>query len=213
MSVRRSSDRDMVLRSPPGSMRENSNSPLPPKSSSKTRRRFSVDHERVIVPRPHDPNKYTIVRQLGRGSFGSCKLVKLSSDNTLHAVKTIRHSTPQEKHIAKKEIDLMVSLRHPFIIPVEDIFYGEGGADKDVNIVMSFCDSGDFGKLIKTSQKILDAADEANGNLNNNGPTFSYNGTDVLKWFGQVCLGMDYLHRNEILHRDIKSANIFLYER
>ena len=182
-------------------------SPLPP-NSSMSKRRFSVDHDRVMTPSTFDPSKYSVIKQLGRGSFGSCKLMKLCSDNTLHAVKSIKHSTPAEKHSAKKEIDLMLSLRHPFIVMVEDLFYGEGGIDENVHIVMSYCDGGDLGKLIKSGQRARAIADENQSK----GPIYPYTGTDVLKWFGQICLGMDYLHSNGVLHRDIKAANIFLYE-
>jgi NIMA (never in mitosis gene a)-related kinase 1/4/5 len=32
----------------------------------------------------------------------------------------------------------------------------------------------------------------------------------VLDWFTQICLGLKYIHDRKIIHRDIKSQNIFL---
>lgn len=31
-----------------------------------------------------------------------------------------------------------------------------------------------------------------------------------MQWFIQICLGLNYIHSKRILHRDLKSANIFL---
>jgi len=31
-----------------------------------------------------------------------------------------------------------------------------------------------------------------------------------MNWFVQLCLSLDYVHSRKILHRDIKSQNIFL---
>lgn len=32
----------------------------------------------------------------------------------------------------------------------------------------------------------------------------------MLDWFTQICLGLKYIHDRKIIHRDIKSQNIFL---
>jgi NIMA (never in mitosis gene a)-related kinase len=33
---------------------------------------------------------------------------------------------------------------------------------------------------------------------------------EVLNWFAQICLSLEYIHGRKVLHRDIKASNIFL---
>ena len=57
---------------------------------------------------------------------------------------------------------------------------------------MDFADGGDMAKLI-TDQK---------------GRYFKE--SQILDWFTQIALGMKHVHDRKILHRDIKTQNVFL---
>lgn len=34
--------------------------------------------------------------------------------------------------------------------------------------------------------------------------------TEIMNWFVQLCLSLEYIHGRKVLHRDIKSSNVFL---
>lgn len=53
---------------------------------------------------------------------------------------------------------------------------------------------GDLGYQIRKKKTLSDKFEE----------------TEIMNWFVQLCLAMDNIHTRKILHRDIKSQNIFL---
>lgn len=88
------------------------------------------------------------------------------------------------------EIRLLASAKHPNIIGYRDSFI-----DRDkLYIVTDFADKGDLGVIISAHKKAGTTIPEA----------------EVWSMFIQLCLGLEYLHRNHVLHRDLKSSNVFL---
>jgi NIMA (never in mitosis gene a)-related kinase 1/4/5 len=61
-----------------------------------------------------------------------------------------------------------------------------------LNIIMEYCENGDLGKYMKRQMKR------------------PLNEAKIWKFFIEMCLGLRYLHSNKILHRDIKTINMFL---
>ena len=61
-----------------------------------------------------------------------------------------------------------------------------------INIIMEYCENGDLGKYLKRQM----------------GRTL--NEAKIWKFFIEMSLGLHYLHANKILHRDIKTINMFL---
>lgn len=44
--------------------------------------------------------------------------------------------------------------------------------------------------------------------MRSKGENFSEN--NVMQWFVQLCMALEYIHRRKILHRDLKTQNVFL---
>jgi NIMA (never in mitosis gene a)-related kinase len=44
---------------------------------------------------------------------------------------------------------------------------------------------------------------------NNNAKEY-FSEEEILNWFVQICLSLEYIHGRKVLHRDIKASNIFL---
>ena len=61
-------------------------------------------------------------------------------------------------------------------------------------IAMEYCKGGDLRAILQQRAGILFPQDR------------------ILDWFVQLCLATKYIHNRHILHRDIKSQNIFLTE-
>ncbi|XP_048656841.1 serine/threonine-protein kinase Nek3 isoform X3 [Marmota marmota marmota] len=57
---------------------------------------------------------------------------------------------------------------------------------------MEYCDGGDLMQKIKHQRGKLFPEDM------------------ILNWFTQMCLGVNHIHKKRVLHRDIKSKNVFL---
>ncbi|OQR85366.1 serine/threonine protein kinase, partial [Thraustotheca clavata] len=134
---------------------------------------------------------YVEERCIGRGSYGCAYLVHEVQTGAKYVVKKIpvELMTEKEKQQAFAEVDLLAQLQSPFVVQYKENFI-EGTV---LHIVMEYCDGGDLAGCIK-------AQDSEN--------YFDMN--CVLDWFVQMACAIKYLHRQRILHRDLKTSNIFL---
>ena len=139
-------------------------------------------------------NDFKIGRLLGKGAFGIVLLVKRILDGQTYAMKQVRISqlTDKERENALNEIRILASLSHKNIIGYKDAFFDE--KSKTLNIVMEFADGGDMSKKIKYNLK--------------HGLLFREN--IIWNYLIQTLEGLNYLHEKNIIHRDLKSANIFI---
>ena len=128
------------------------------------------------------------------------QLAKHKKENTLYAIKSMTYTDKTSQETASREITCLLMFSHPFIVKLLDIF--KGTDSKVINIVLTYCDGGDLAKLIKQEKK------NALQGLDHN--TKVYNQQNFLRWFSMTCLGLNYLHTNGIIHRDIKPDNILL---
>ncbi|NXS78630.1 NEK3 kinase, partial [Erpornis zantholeuca] len=132
---------------------------------------------------------YSVLKVLGEGSFGRALLVHHRISDQKYAMKEIRlpmSSSGVEN--SRKEAILLAKMKHPNIVAFKESFETDG----HLYIVMEYCDNGDLMQRIKHQA----------GNL--------FPEDMILHWFVQMCLAVKHIHDKRVLHRDIKSKNVFL---
>ncbi|XP_077000581.1 serine/threonine-protein kinase Nek1 isoform X3 [Tamandua tetradactyla] len=134
--------------------------------------------------------KYVKLQKIGEGSFGKAILVKSKEDDRQYVIKEINISrmSSKEREESRREVAVLANMKHPNIVQYRESFE-ENGA---LYIVMDYCEGGDLFKRINAQKGILFQEDQ------------------ILDWFVQICLALKHVHDRKILHRDIKSQNIFL---
>lgn len=137
---------------------------------------------------------FEILSKLGEGAFSCVFKVKRLSDNNEYALKKVKMSmlSEKEKENALNEVRILASINDPYIIAYKEAFFDE--ISNSLCVIMEYANGGDIQK--KISEKI------ANKTL--------FNEPDVWKVFLQMVKGLKTLHDMQILHRDLKCANIFL---
>ncbi|KAM9848260.1 serine/threonine-protein kinase Nek1 [Aulostomus maculatus] len=135
-------------------------------------------------------DKYDKVKKIGEGSFGKAILVKSKEDGHQYVIKEIGISgmSSRERQESRKEVAVLANMSHPNIVQYKESFE-EGGC---LYIVMDYCEGGDLFKKINSQRAVLFSEEQ------------------ILDWFVQICLALKHVHDRKILHRDIKSQNIFL---
>ncbi|XP_028259981.1 serine/threonine-protein kinase Nek1 isoform X2 [Parambassis ranga] len=135
-------------------------------------------------------DKYEKVKKIGEGSFGKAILVKSKGDGHQYVIKEIGISrmSSKERQESRKEVAVLANMSHPNIVQYKESFE-EGGC---LYIVMDYCEGGDLFKKINSQKGVLFPEEQ------------------ILDWFVQICLALKHVHDQKILHRDIKSQNIFL---
>nr|XP_023997641.1 serine/threonine-protein kinase Nek3-like [Salvelinus alpinus] len=126
---------------------------------------------------------------IGEGSFGRALLVQSRINHENYVMKEILLPKTQSKMAnTRREAVLLSRMKHPSIVAFRDSFEGDGL----LYIVMEFCGGGDLLQKIQQQKNTLFSQDT------------------ILKWFAQMCSGTMYVHDKRVLHRDLKSKNIFL---
>eukprot|EP00929_Paragymnodinium_shiwhaense_P052041 TRINITY_DN26100_c0_g1_i1.p1 TRINITY_DN26100_c0_g1~~TRINITY_DN26100_c0_g1_i1.p1 ORF type:complete len:454 (+),score=100.61 TRINITY_DN26100_c0_g1_i1:115-1476(+) len=139
-----------------------------------------------------DKLSYRRLRLLGQGSFGKAFLARDLSDNELCVMKQIRVEKMDTKarDTAVREAVALRRVRHPNVVRFRQVFVRSGW----LCLVMDFADGGDLCAAVKERARSKCPFEES----------------AVLECFAQVADAVNYVHSLKMVHRDIKSRNIFL---
>ena len=138
---------------------------------------------------------FEILEKLGDGAYSIVYKVKRKEDNNIYALKKVKLKglSEKEKQNALNEVRILASVKSPFVISYKEAFIEE--EKETLCIVMEYADKGDLYQKIVHLKKIGCLIEEI----------------DAWKIFIQMVRGLKSLHDLKILHRDLKSANIFLF--
>ena len=137
---------------------------------------------------------FEILKHLGKGSFSLVLVAKRKEDNKIYAIKRVQISnmSKKEKLNALNEVRLLSSINHQNIIGYKESFYDE--PTETLNMVLEYAEGGDLRSKIQSRLKSKRYFKE----------------TEIWAIFIQLITGLRYLHGHNIVHRDLKTANIFL---
>jgi len=135
----------------------------------------------------HSIKEFEILGNLGKGGYSVVKLVKHKKTGKKYALKCAMKYRKDKDRTEKtrREVKILYELRHPKIIRIRGHF-----EDKEyVYLVLEYISGRDLSKHIKTELPGRETV------------------VDIMK---QIIRAVKYCHRKELVHRDIKLANILI---
>eukprot|EP00428_Durinskia_dybowskii_P023012 CAMPEP_0170245878 /NCGR_PEP_ID=MMETSP0116_2-20130129/22725_1 /TAXON_ID=400756 /ORGANISM="Durinskia baltica, Strain CSIRO CS-38" /LENGTH=420 /DNA_ID=CAMNT_0010496753 /DNA_START=49 /DNA_END=1311 /DNA_ORIENTATION=+ len=131
---------------------------------------------------------------LGEGAYSSVYKVRRLADGQTYALKKVKlpSLSDKEKRNALNEIRLLASVNHENVISYKEAFFDDG--TKSLCIVTECADAGDLLQRVHRCQRERRHLIEQ----------------DLWRYLAGMARGLQALHELRILHRDMKSANVFL---
>jgi len=160
--------------------------------------------------------RYEKIKQIGTGSFGTAYAVKSRQSQRTYVIKEILMTaelSSQERERIFNEVNTIKSCCHVNIIRYKETFVlNESMSNQNIDengrgnhmrqhgvpticIVMEYADAGDLHETIRKYRE------EKKKNFPED---------TVRNWLVQILFALQYLHKNSILHRDLKTQNIFM---
>ena len=137
----------------------------------------------------------TLIKKIGKGSFGEVYLTSKQGTSIKYATKKLDKSkyitNPRAKKYLDNEIEILKNISHPNIIKLIEI----KDTPKYCYIVTEYCNGGSLSNCLEKYQE-------------KNNKAFPEEVVQYLMY--QIVDAIKYLHKNEILHRDLKLDNILI---
>ncbi|KAK1565807.1 hypothetical protein Q3G72_035481, partial [Acer saccharum] len=138
-------------------------------------------------------NEYVKERKISRGSYGKVALYRNSKDGTPYAIKTVCKSRLRKVRVTQsesamenvyREVSILKRLDHPNIVNLFQVI-DDQNADH-LYMVLEYVEGNPISNISQTDEKT------------------------ARSYFKDIIAGLIYLHSHNIVHGDIKPANLLL---
>ncbi|KFM62496.1 STE20-like serine/threonine-protein kinase, partial [Stegodyphus mimosarum] len=130
---------------------------------------------------------WEVIGELGDGAFGKVYKARNKENGKLAAAKICELKGEDDLEDFTIEIDILSECKHKNIVELLEAFFCEG----KLWILIEFCEGGAVDTIMVDLEKPLTE------------PQIRY-------LCREVCEGLQFLHENRIIHRDLKAGNILL---
>lgn len=144
---------------------------------------------RVVNATPHrgektDVSEYSLGDRIGKGAFATVYKAIDVKTAVVVAIKQIPLEKIRSVDSIMGEIELLQGLQHPNIVK----YLGFAKSETYLNIVLEYCENGSLTAILRKFGSFPESL--------------------ISRYTRQVLEGLDYLHSQGTIHRDIKGANI-----
>ena len=161
------------------------------KKKRKSTSDMTLEHNPLISQVKSDPYAdYTVIKELGSGSFATVHLVKNKISGAVRAMKAIEKSTNEDDENNEleiiNEINILMKMDHPNIVKIFEFY----NSPTHYYLITEYCEGGSlFDLIIK------------------NGPFTEIQASFIMHQLFSV---VNYCHKMKIIHRDLKPENILV---
>lgn len=141
----------------------------------------------VSTPSRYD-DEFMEIKQLGNGSFGQVKIVRHRLDGCIYVVKIT--GTTQDRAVMNEVFAHAALMKHKHIVRYYNSWIEKGR----IFIQNEFCEGGSLDKLI--AKKVVGQK--------------KFTENELKRILFHLSKGLQYIHSKNLVHLDIKPANIFI---
>jgi len=140
---------------------------------------------------------YDVLEQIGKGAFGAAWIIQTRGNDSNPPRRFVLKKIPlarlseRQRHLSLQERQLVAALRHPYVVPYHRSWIERSHT---VCIVMRHCDGGDLASAAWRAGRRRERFPERTLRL----------------WLAQLLSALAYIHSERVIHRDVKTGNVFL---
>ncbi|XP_021730315.1 probable serine/threonine protein kinase IRE [Chenopodium quinoa] len=132
---------------------------------------------------------FEIIKPISRGAYGRVFLARKRATGDLFAIKVLKKADMIRKNAVESilaERNILITTRNPFVVR----FYYSFTCKENLYLVMEYLNGGDLYSLLRN----LGCLDE-----------------DMVRvYIAEVVLALEYLHKLNVIHRDLKPDNLLI---